>query len=95
MKRLVLFAAAAFAIANGIDVAAAAERPTYETAGFPISAPSFPDGRGTCSGGSLDPGADAGWHAGLSPSDRGLDGAQKDPRKQTANLTRAAKARQS
>jgi len=38
MKRLVLFAAAAFAIANGIDVAAAAERPTYETAGFPISA---------------------------------------------------------
>jgi hypothetical protein len=38
MKRLVLFVAAALAIANGIDVAAAAERPTYETAGFPITA---------------------------------------------------------
>ncbi|SHG93558.1 hypothetical protein [Bradyrhizobium erythrophlei] len=38
MKRLVLFAAATLAIANGIDVATAAERPTYETAGFPITA---------------------------------------------------------
>ncbi|OKO88188.1 hypothetical protein AC629_10635 [Bradyrhizobium sp. NAS80.1] len=33
MKRLVLFAAVALAIANGIDVAAAAELPT----GFPIT----------------------------------------------------------
>jgi hypothetical protein len=38
MKRLVLFAAATLAIANGMDVATAAERPTYETAGFPITA---------------------------------------------------------
>jgi hypothetical protein len=38
MKRLVLFAALATVIANGIDVAAAAELPTYETAGFPITA---------------------------------------------------------
>jgi hypothetical protein len=38
MKRLVLFAALATAIANGIDVAAAAELPTYESAGFPITA---------------------------------------------------------
>jgi formate-dependent nitrite reductase membrane component NrfD len=37
MKRLVLFAAVALAIANGIDVAAATELPTYETAGFPIT----------------------------------------------------------
>jgi hypothetical protein len=37
MKRLVLFAAVALAIANGIDAAAAAERPTYETSGFPIT----------------------------------------------------------
>ena len=37
MKRLVLFAAVALAIANGIDVAAAAELPTYESAGFPIT----------------------------------------------------------
>ena len=38
MKRLVLFAAVALAIANGIDVAAAAELPTYESAGLPITA---------------------------------------------------------
>jgi len=38
MKRLVLFAALATAIASGIDVAAAAELPTYELAGFPITA---------------------------------------------------------
>jgi len=38
MKRLVLFAAFAAAIANGIDVAAAAELPTYETSGFPTTA---------------------------------------------------------
>ena len=38
MKRLVLFAALATAIASGIDVAAAAELPTYESAGFPITA---------------------------------------------------------
>ena len=38
MKRLVLIAALATVIANGIDVAAAAELPTYETAGFPITA---------------------------------------------------------
>ena len=38
MKRLMLFAALATAIANGIDVAAAAELPTYESAGFPITA---------------------------------------------------------
>jgi hypothetical protein len=38
MKRLVLFAALATAIATGIDVAAAAELPTYESAGFPITA---------------------------------------------------------
>ena len=38
MKRLVLFAALAAAIAHGIDVAAAAELPTYESAGFPITA---------------------------------------------------------
>ena len=37
MKRLVLFGAAALTIANGIDVAAAAERPTYETSGFPVT----------------------------------------------------------
>jgi len=38
MKRLVLLAALAAAIANGIDVASAAELPTYESAGFPITA---------------------------------------------------------
>ncbi|MGV7214692.1 hypothetical protein [Bradyrhizobium sp. UFLA05-112] len=38
MKRLVLFAALSAAIANGADVAAAAELPTYERAGFPITA---------------------------------------------------------
>jgi hypothetical protein len=38
MKRIVLFAAAALAIANGIDAAAAAERPIYESTGFPITA---------------------------------------------------------
>jgi hypothetical protein len=38
MKRLVLFAAVAVAIANGIDVAAAAELPTYQSTGFPITA---------------------------------------------------------
>src|SRR5215831_2451794 len=38
MKRLVLFAALATTIATGIDVAAAAELPTYESAGFPITA---------------------------------------------------------
>ena len=38
MKRLVLFAAVALAIANGIDAAAAAERPIYESTGFPITA---------------------------------------------------------
>jgi hypothetical protein len=37
MKRPVLFAAIALAIANGIDVAAAAELPTYEATGFPIT----------------------------------------------------------
>ncbi|MCP3469810.1 hypothetical protein NLM33_05635 [Bradyrhizobium sp. CCGUVB1N3] len=37
MKRLVLFAALATVIANGIDVAAAAELPTYESAGFPTT----------------------------------------------------------
>lgn len=41
MKRLILFAAVAFAIANGIDVAAASELPTYESAGFPITAHQF------------------------------------------------------
>ena len=38
MKRLVLFAAVALAIANGIDAAAAAELPIYESKGFPITA---------------------------------------------------------
>jgi hypothetical protein len=38
MKRLALFAAAALAMANGIDTAAAAERPIYESTGFPITA---------------------------------------------------------
>ena len=38
MKRLVLFAALATTIAAGIEVAAAAELPTYEAAGFPITA---------------------------------------------------------
>ena len=38
MKRLVLFDAVALAIANGIDVAAAAELPTYQSTGFPITA---------------------------------------------------------
>ena len=38
MKRLVLFAAVAFAIANGIDAAAAAELPIYESTGLPITA---------------------------------------------------------
>jgi hypothetical protein len=37
MKRLVLFAALVTVIANGIDAAAAAELPTYESAGFPIT----------------------------------------------------------
>ena len=38
MKRLVLFAAVALAIASGMDAAAAAELPTYESTGFPITA---------------------------------------------------------
>jgi hypothetical protein len=38
MKRLVLLAAVAATIASGIDVAAAAELPTYESADFPITA---------------------------------------------------------
>jgi hypothetical protein len=38
MKRLVLFAAIAAALTNGIAVAAAAERPTYAATGFPITA---------------------------------------------------------
>jgi hypothetical protein len=38
MKRLVLFAALAAAIASGINVAAAAELPTYESTGLPITA---------------------------------------------------------
>jgi hypothetical protein len=38
VKRLVLFAALAAAIASGIAVAAAAELPTYESTGFPITA---------------------------------------------------------
>jgi len=38
MNRLILFAAVAATIANGIDVAAAAELPTYELAGLPITA---------------------------------------------------------
>ena len=38
MKRLVLLAAVATTISSGIDVAAAAELPTYESAGFPITA---------------------------------------------------------
>ncbi|WP_245288214.1 hypothetical protein [Bradyrhizobium sp. Ec3.3] len=38
MKRSVLFAAISLVIANGIDVAAAAGLPTYETTGFPITA---------------------------------------------------------
>jgi len=38
MKRLVLFAALATVIATGTDVAAAAELPTYESAGLPITA---------------------------------------------------------
>ena len=37
MKRLVLFAAVALTIANGVDVAAAAELPTYQSTGFPIT----------------------------------------------------------
>ena len=37
MKRLVLLTAAALAIAGGIDAAAAAELPAYESAGFPIT----------------------------------------------------------
>ena len=38
MKRLILFAAVALALANGIDVVTAAELPTYEATGFPITA---------------------------------------------------------
>jgi hypothetical protein len=38
MKRLVLFAAIAAALTNGIAVAAAAEHPTYAATGFPITA---------------------------------------------------------
>ena len=38
MKRSVLFAAISLVIANGIDAAAAAGLPTYETTGFPITA---------------------------------------------------------
>ena len=38
MKRLLLLAALAVVISNGIDAAAAAELPTYESAGFPITA---------------------------------------------------------
>jgi hypothetical protein len=38
MKRLVLFAAIAVVILEGADVAAAAELPTYESMGLPITA---------------------------------------------------------
>jgi hypothetical protein len=38
MKRLVLLATVAAALATGIDMAAAAELPTYESAGLPITA---------------------------------------------------------
>jgi hypothetical protein len=38
MKRLVLFAALAVIILEGADVAAAAELPTYELMGLPITA---------------------------------------------------------
>jgi hypothetical protein len=38
MKRLVFFAAIAAATVSGIDMAAAAELPTYESAGRPITA---------------------------------------------------------
>jgi hypothetical protein len=38
MKRLVLFAAVAVALLEGVDVAAAAELPTYESRGLPITA---------------------------------------------------------
>ena len=38
MKRLVLFAALAVAIPWGANVAAAAELPTYQSMGFPITA---------------------------------------------------------
>jgi formate-dependent nitrite reductase membrane component NrfD len=38
MKRLMLLAAVAATISSGIDVAAAAELPTYESADFPITA---------------------------------------------------------
>jgi hypothetical protein len=38
MKRLVLFAAVAVVISGGADLAAAAELPTYESMGLPISA---------------------------------------------------------
>jgi hypothetical protein len=41
MKRLVLFAAVAVVILEGVDVAAAAELPTYESMGFPITALQF------------------------------------------------------
>ena len=37
MKRLVLFAALAAAVANATDMAAAAGLPTYESTGFPIT----------------------------------------------------------
>jgi hypothetical protein len=37
MKRLVLFAAVAVVILKGADVAAAAELPTYESMGLPIT----------------------------------------------------------
>ena len=38
MKRLVLFAAVAVAMLEGADLAAAAELPTYESMGLPITA---------------------------------------------------------
>jgi hypothetical protein len=38
MKRLVLFAALAFAIPGGANMAAAAELPAYQSMGFPITA---------------------------------------------------------
>jgi hypothetical protein len=38
MKRLVLFAAVAVVIAGSADLAAAAEFPTYEVTGFPVTA---------------------------------------------------------
>ena len=93
MKRLVLFAAVALAIANGINVAAAAELPTYESAGFPITAHQFSVMGASHVQEAPGPRPDAGWNACLAQSDPDLDGAQAVFREQAAKLTARAQTK--